>query len=72
MALTSTGWNYSKGRMTLTKLTLSTLPKTWIIDVDGVIFQHNEYLSGVFPEKPLQGVKTFFKKIPQRNKIVKS
>jgi len=27
------------------KIKLSTLPKTWLIDIDGVIFEHNSYLT---------------------------
>lgn len=27
-------------------LTLSALPKTWLIDLDGVIFRHNSHLEG--------------------------
>ena len=28
------------------QLVLSTLPQTWLIDIDGTIFTHNGYLEG--------------------------
>ncbi len=28
----------------MSKITLSTLPKTWLIDIDGVVFYHNSHL----------------------------
>ncbi len=48
------------------------LPKTWFIDIDGVIFPHNGYLNlpeGGF-EKPLPGVLNFFKKIPKGDIVI--
>ena len=32
--------------MTAFALTLSALPKVWIVDLDGVVFRHNAYLDG--------------------------
>lgn len=51
---------------------LSNLPKTWLIDIDGVIFKHNLYLEckSQKTEKVLPGVKEFFKKIPKSDKII--
>ncbi|MCX8167108.1 MAG: hypothetical protein N3E37_04625 [Candidatus Micrarchaeota archaeon] len=51
---------------------LSELPKTWLIDIDGIIFEHNGYLKlkdGEF-ETPLPGVREFFEQIPLSHKIV--
>ena len=58
--------------MNKTKLNLSDLEKTWIIDIDGVIFEHNKYkvLKKGEVEKPLPGVKTFFKKIPIEDIVI--
>ena len=42
---------------------LSTMNKTWIIDLDGTLFPHNGYLIDE-KEEPLPGVKDFFGKIP--------
>ncbi len=52
-------------------LNLSNLRKTWIIDVDGVIFAHNKYL-GVkgMSEKPLPGVVKFMKKIDSKDYVI--
>ena len=41
---------------------LSTLPKTWIIDVDGTLVKHNGYLIDG-EDTILDGVKEFFDKI---------
>jgi len=51
---------------------LSTLSKTWVVDIDGVIFIHNGYkeLKANEHEKPLNGVKEFFEKIPKEDFIV--
>jgi len=54
------------------RLKLSDLEKTWIIDIDGVIFEHNKYKSlkkGEL-EEPLPGIKKFFSKIPYEDKII--
>jgi len=50
---------------------LSNLPKTWLIDIDGVIFEHNKYLkNNVGKERLLPGVKKFFDNIPKDDKII--
>lgn len=51
------------------KLTLSPLPKTWILDVDGTIVVHNGHLT---PEgdRLLPGVKRFFDTIPPNDLVV--
>jgi len=50
---------------------LSDLPKTWLIDIDGVIFEHNRYLkNNRGKEKLLPGVKKFFDNVPKGDKII--
>lgn len=49
-------------------LILSKLPKTWIIDIDGTIFEHNGYLKG--KDRLLPGVKNFISKIPENDFIL--
>jgi len=49
-------------------LTLSTLPKTWLFDVDGTIVKHNGHLHG--GDELLEGVKEFFAKISAQDKII--
>ena len=56
----------------MNKSKLSNLPKTWLIDIDGTIFPHNNYLTdkkGKF-EKPIDNVVRFIKKIPKEDFIV--
>ena len=48
-------------------LTFSSLPKTWILDIDGTIVKHNGYKTG--KDVLLPGVKRFLKKI-KKNDIV--
>ena len=51
------------------KLTLSALPKTWIIDIDGTILKHNGYIiDGV--DTPLKSSVDFISKIPNTDKII--
>ena len=49
-------------------LRLSTLPKTWILDLDGLLVPHNGHLSG--PDRLLPGVADFVKKIGPHDKVV--
>jgi hypothetical protein len=49
---------------------ISKLPKTWIIDLDGVIFTHNKYLSDKPHDNILPGSKEFFKKINRKDLII--
>lgn len=46
------------------------LNATWFIDIDGVIFPHNAYLSQTEIEKPLPGVIDFFRKLDPDDKVV--
>ena len=53
-------------------LNLSHLPKTWLIDIDGVIFEHNGHLNlkdGEF-EKPLDNVIEFFNNLNKDDKVI--
>lgn len=50
------------------KLTLSSLPHTWIFDIDGTICIHNGYKNG--GDILLKGVKDFFNKIPEKDFII--
>ncbi len=54
------------------KLFLSSLPKTWIIDIDGVIFEHNKYkeLQPDEDETPLPGVVDFFSRIGKPDFVI--
>jgi len=49
-------------------LKLSSLPKTWIFDLDGTILVHNGYKNG--GDRILPGVKEFFDKIPDSDHIL--
>lgn len=50
-------------------LILSTLPKTWIFDLDGTLLKHNGYkLDG--KDTILDGVIEYFNTIPKEDKIV--
>lgn len=50
------------------QLKLSLLPKTWLIDIDGVIFIHNNYLYG--EDKPVPGFLEFYKQIDKNDFIL--
>lgn len=49
-------------------LRLSTLPKTWIFDLDGTLLEHNGYKFG--GDKVLSGVEEFFKKISENDYVI--
>ena len=49
-------------------INLSSLPKTWLIDVDGTIFAHNSHLTG--EDVLLPGVEIFFSMIPVEDTIL--
>lgn len=51
------------------KLVLSTLPKTWIFDLDGTLLKHNGYkIDG--RDRVLSGVKEYLENIPAEDKIL--
>lgn len=52
----------------MTTVTLSPLPHTWLIDLDGCVAPHNGHLSG--PDTLLPGVREFWAQIPAGDRIV--
>ena len=51
------------------ELILSTLPKTWIFDLDGTLLKHNGYkLDGM--DTLLEGVKEYLDNIPREDKVI--
>ena len=51
------------------RLSLSTLPKTWVFDLDGTILKHNGYkIDG--EDTLLPGVEEYFAEIPPEDKII--
>lgn len=51
------------------KLILSTLPKTWIFDLDGTILKHNGYKSDG-KDSLIPGAREYIAGIPKEDKIV--
>jgi hypothetical protein len=52
----------------MTELVLSYLPKTWLIDIDGVILKHNGYKQE--GEVLLPGVQQFWNQISQEDFVI--
>lgn len=52
----------------MTELVLSCLPKTWLIDIDGVILKHNGYKQS--EEILLPGVKQFWEQISREDFVI--
>jgi len=50
-------------------LEFSTLPKTWILDVDGTIVKHNGYKIDGY-DTLLEGVKEFFETVSAEDKVI--
>lgn len=50
-------------------LVLSTLPKTWIFDIDGTLVKHNGYKIDGY-DTLLSGVKEYMASIPAEDKII--
>ena len=50
-------------------LVLSTLPKTWVFDLDGTIMKHNGYKIDGY-DTLLEGSKEYIDKLPNEDKIV--
>lgn len=51
------------------EMILSTLPKTWIFDLDGTLLKHNGYkIDG--EDTVLQGAKEYLEQIPREDKII--
>lgn len=51
------------------KLTLSTLPKTWLFDLDGTVVKHNGYKTDG-KDTILEGVKEYLEGIPAEDKVI--
>ncbi|MBQ9333912.1 MAG: hypothetical protein IJS12_06210 [Lachnospiraceae bacterium] len=51
------------------ELTLSTLPKTWIFDLDGTLFKHNGYKTDGY-DTLLDGVREYLNEIPESDYIL--
>lgn len=50
-------------------IVLSTLPKTWIFDLDGTLLKHNGYKTTGY-DMILDGVTAYLQAIPQEDKIL--
>jgi ribonucleotide monophosphatase NagD (HAD superfamily) len=50
------------------KLKLSSLPRTWLLDIDGTLVVHNGHLKN--NETLLEGVKEFFARIGKKDKVI--
>ncbi|WP_294158093.1 hypothetical protein [uncultured Selenomonas sp.] len=50
------------------ELTLSTLPKTWLLDIDGTLVKHNGYKEG--GDVLLPGVEEFFSQLSPEDVVV--
>ena len=50
-------------------LTLSTLPKTWIFDLDGTLVKHNGYKIDGY-DTILEGAKEYINGIPKEDRII--
>ena len=51
------------------EISLSTLPHTWIFDLDGTLVKHNGYLTAE-GDTLLEGVAEFFASIPKKDMII--
>lgn len=51
------------------EILLSTLPHTWIFDIDGTLVKHNGHLTSA-GDTLLEGVAEFFAKIPAEDMII--
>ncbi len=49
-------------------LELSSLPHTWLLDIDGTLVEHNGHLEG--KDKWLKGAKEFLKSIDEKDKVI--
>ena len=51
------------------KLILSTLPKTWVFDLDGTLLKHNGYKIDGY-DTVLDGVAEYLQNLPENDKII--
>jgi hypothetical protein len=49
-------------------IAFSPLPKTWLLDLDGVVFRHNGHREG--PDEVLPGVQSFWRRVAPGDHIV--
>ena len=49
-------------------MSLSDLPKTWLIDIDGTIFAHNSHLAG--EDVLLPGTREFLATLPPQDRVI--
>jgi hypothetical protein len=52
----------------MTHLALSLLPKTWIVDIDGVVFIHNSYLDQ--GDRLIPNAREFLASLPSEDRVV--
>ena len=50
------------------QLTMSTLSKTWVFDLDGTLVEHNGYKTG--EDRLLPGVKEFWAQLPETDYVL--
>lgn len=51
------------------RLSMSTLPKTWVFDLDGTVMKHNGYKTDGY-DTLLDGAKEYINSLPAEDKIV--
>lgn len=51
------------------KLAMSTLPKTWIFDLDGTVLKHNGYKNDGY-DTVLDGAAEYLRQLPREDKII--
>ena len=51
------------------RLIMSTLPKTWVFDLDGTLLKHNGYKTDGF-DTVLEGAVEYLQKLPEEDKII--
>lgn len=51
------------------KLVMSTLPKTWIFDLDGTVLKHNGYKDDGY-DTVLDGAVEYLRRLPREDKII--
>ena len=63
------GENKNEDKLTLEEIVMSTLPKTWIFDLDGTLVKHNGYkIDG--KDTLLEGAKEYLDAIPKDDFIL--
>lgn len=53
----------------INEMTLSTLPKTWFVDIDGTLVKHNGYkIDGI--DSLLEGAKEYLDQLPEEDRVI--